>query len=94
MPTPFLSLAAAAAAAEAYLRVEVVGNGAGFMLVSFGTGTGGGGCMIFSEAKAGRGDLSCVDGRRTATGGSDLVFLMGAGPVSASGESSCNDWAS
>ncbi|KAH0374046.1 hypothetical protein KCU65_g239, partial [Aureobasidium melanogenum] len=65
MPTPLLSLAAAAAAAEAYFRVwpvGIFGKGAGFMP---------GGALPFTllgveacnVAKAGKGDLSCMDGR-------------------------------
>ena len=42
-------------------RLEaVVGKGAGFMLVSFGID--GGGPIGVSDARFGRGDLSCVDG--------------------------------
>ena len=92
MPTPLLSFRAPAAAAEAYLRGAVTGGGAGFMFVSFGIGGGGG--IEFSVARAGNGDLSCVEGRRTATGGSGLFLRVGPGVGSGSGGSSANDWAS
>ena len=67
MPTLFLSFAAAAAAAEAYFKPSAgrAGTVAGFMeallegapLLIVGSG-------VCSVASVGRGDLSCVDGRR------------------------------
>ena len=104
IPTLFLSLAAAAAAALAYLSPSpagLVGTDAGFIpillvapLLIVASG------VVCTGASVGRGDLSCVDGRRPAD--PDAVSVVArcfpdgalAGFGSGSAGSSCIDWLS